>query len=90
MTYMPAQAQFACCECGSPSIIFPADIADEAAVSCGGCRRVISSWLGYKSFVSRSIGLEAGSSRSAASLCVDPIIASPLEDVLADRQIDKR
>jgi ribosomal protein S27E len=83
MTDMPAQAQFACCECGSPSIIFPAAIADEAAVSCGGCRRVISSWLGYKSFVSRSIGLEATGARSAASICADPIIALPLKELLA-------
>lgn len=84
MTNLPAKAQFAACECGSPSIIIPADIADDAPVSCGGCGRVIGSWLGYKSFVSRSINLESHGFPNTPLICVDPIMTPSAEDALAD------
>ena len=84
MTNLPAKAQFAACDCGSPSIIIPADIADDAPVSCS-CGRVIGSWLGYKSFVSRSINLEAHGFPNAPLICVDPIMSQPLEEALLDR-----
>lgn len=84
MTNLPAKAQFAACECGSPSIIIPAAIADDAPVSCG-CGRVIGSWLGYKSFVSRSISLEAHGLPNAPLICVDPILKQPLEGALPER-----
>ncbi|HEY5795598.1 MAG TPA: hypothetical protein VIU82_11335 [Bosea sp. (in: a-proteobacteria)] len=84
MTNLPAKAQFAACECGSPSIIIPAEIADDALVSCGGCARVIGSWLGYKSFVSRSINLESHGFPKTPLICVDPILLSSGEDAVAD------
>ncbi|PTM41702.1 hypothetical protein [Bosea sp. 124] len=84
MTSVPAKVQFACCECGSPSIIIPADLVDDAPVSCGGCGDVIGTWLGYKSFVSRSISLEADGFPNAMPVCVDPIMRQPLVDALAD------
>lgn len=80
MTQIPGKARFAACECGSPSIAIPATIVDEALVSCGGCSRVIGSWLGYKSFVSRSIGLEGGGLPSASFICVDPILTLSREE----------
>lgn len=80
MTNVPAKAQFTACECGSPSIAIPPDIADDAPVSCGGCGRVIGSWLGYKSFVSRSISLEAHVFPNTPLICVDPITALWRED----------
>lgn len=85
MTDIPAKAQFAACECGSPSIVIPAHIVDDAPVSCGGCGSVIGSWLGYKSFVSRSICLEAHGFPNAPLICVDPILTPSLEDALAAR-----
>lgn len=84
MTSLPARAEFACCECGSPSITIPADLADDAPVSCGGCDSVIGSWLGYKSFVSRSLSLEAHSFPNTL-ICVDPIMTQSFEDMLIDR-----
>ena len=85
MTSLPARAIFDACECGSPSIIIPAEIADDAPVSCGGCARVIGSWLGYKSFVSRSINLESHGFPKTPLICVDPIMTLPLEDALPER-----
>ena len=85
MTNVPAKAQFSACECGSPSIAIPADIADDAPVFCGGCGSVIGSWLGYKSFVSRSISLEAHGFPNAPLICVDPIMKQPLEDASRER-----
>ncbi len=82
MTTVPAKAQFSACECGSPSIVIPSEIVDEAPVSCGGCSRVIGSWLGYKSFVSRSITLEAHGLPHAPLICVDPIMRQPFEAML--------
>lgn len=83
MTSLPARAQFACCECGSPSITIPPDLADDAPVSCGGCDSIIGSWLGYKSFVSRSITLEAHGFPNTPLICVDPIMTQSFEDALA-------
>ncbi len=80
MTNVPAKAQFTACECGSPSITIPADLADDTPVSCGGCDSVIGSWLGYKSFVSRSITLEAHGLPNTRLICVDPIMALSRED----------
>lgn len=85
MSSLPARAEFACCECGSPSITIPADLADDAPVSCGGCNNVIGSWLGYKSFVSRSITLEAHGFPNTPLICIDPIMMQSFEDALADR-----
>ena len=82
MSSLPARDQFACCECGSPSITIPANLADDAPVSCGGCDNVIGSWLGYKSFVSRSIGLETHGFPHAPLICVDPIMKQSVEEAL--------
>lgn len=81
MAGIPVLGQFSACECGAPSIVIPALVADEAPVSCGGCARVIGSWLGYKAFVSRSIEREAQGLPKAARICVDPILTAGLEDV---------
>jgi hypothetical protein len=81
MTGTPVLGQFTACECGSPSIIIPAMVADEAPVSCGGGARVIGSWLGYKTFVSRSIAREAQGMPKASRICVDPILTAGLEEM---------
>lgn len=81
MSSLPARAEFACCECGSPSITLPADLADDAPVSCGGCDSFIGSWLGYKCFVSRSIGREMHGLAHAPLICVDPIMMHSFEDL---------
>ncbi len=73
---MPVLGQFSACECGAPSIVVPAMVADEAPVSCGGCSRLIGSWLGYKAFVSRSIAREAQRTPLHALVCVDPILTA--------------
>ena len=64
---------FNSCVCGAVSVVAPAIIADDAPVSCGGCSRVIGSWLGYKTFVSRAIGREAERLDRPARICVDPM-----------------
>ncbi|MFA6968662.1 hypothetical protein [Bosea sp. (in: a-proteobacteria)] len=83
MTKLPERAQFAACQCGSASIVIPAEIVDDAPVSCG-CGRVIGSWLGYKSFVSRSITLEAHGFPNTPLICVDPIMPQSFEVFPAD------
>ncbi|KPF62820.1 hypothetical protein IP69_19745 [Bosea sp. AAP35] len=83
MTNVPAKTQFAACECGAPSIAIPADLVDDAPVACGGCDRIIGSWLGYKSFVSRSIALETHGCSNKPLVCLDPMV-QPLEDALTD------
>lgn len=85
MSSLPARAEFACCECGSPSITIPADLADDAPVFCGGCDTAIGSWLGYKSFVSRSIYLETHGYGHGPLISVDPIMTQSFEDALADQ-----
>lgn len=77
---MPANHQFRSCECGAPSITIPTAIVDDAAVRCGGCHRIIGTWIGYKSFVSRSIRREIQSVANAPLVCVDPIMTQPLAE----------
>ncbi|AMJ61765.1 hypothetical protein AXW83_16935 [Bosea sp. PAMC 26642] len=74
---MDGTARFACSSCDSPSIIIPATLTDDAPVLCSGCQGVIGTWLGYKSFISRSIHSEVPS----RLLCIDPIIAPMPEEV---------
>lgn len=83
MSDLPAQSQFSTCACGSPSINIPAIIVDEAPISCGGCGKFIGSWLGYKRFVSRSIGLEGHGFQHGPLICVDPILTATPEDARA-------
>lgn len=80
MAGTPVLGQFSACECGAASIVVPAMVADEALVSCGGCARIIGSWLGYKAFVSRSIAREAQGMPKAALVCVDPILTAGIEE----------
>jgi len=68
--------RFDACVCGAVSVVVPQIIADEAPVSCGGCGRVIGSWLAYKSFVSGAIGREAERLARPAWICVDPMPAA--------------
>jgi len=82
MTGTDGTARFACSACGSPSIVLPAVLADEAVVSCGRCQSAMGSWLGYKSYVSRSIHAEYEAVPAQPMICVDPIIAPALAEAL--------
>ncbi|MET3890994.1 hypothetical protein ABIE41_002070 [Bosea sp. OAE506] len=64
---------FDSCVCGAVSVVAPPVIADDAPVTCGGCSRVIGSWLGYKSFVGRALERETGGSARSGWICVDPM-----------------
>lgn len=64
---------FDSCVCGAVSVVAPPVIADDAPVTCGGCSRVIGSWLGYKSFVGRALERETGASARSGWICVDPM-----------------
>ncbi len=64
---------FDSCVCGAVSVVAPPVIADDAPVTCGGCSRIIGSWLGYKSFVGRALERETGGSARSGWICVDPM-----------------
>lgn len=76
MTGLDRTARFACIVCGSPSIVLPVVLVDDAVVSCGGCQSAIGSWIDYKSYVSRSIHAESAAMPTHAAACVDPILTA--------------
>lgn len=65
--------RFVCRDCGSPSIVIPPRLVDEAPVSCGGCYRVISSWSEYKSRISSLIVSEFDTIPGSSRTCIDPL-----------------
>ncbi len=73
MTDSGTSQSFDSCVCGAVSVVAPRIIADEAPVACGGCGRVIGSWLAYKAFVGRELERD---SRAPAWICVDPLPAA--------------
>lgn len=50
---------FACHDCGSISIILPADLTDSARVMCSGCGRDYGCWSQFKQDAERIISAES-------------------------------
>lgn len=52
--------EFACGACGSPSVVFPARVTDDAAITCAGCGLVLATWAEFKRSTRQSIRRDGG------------------------------
>jgi hypothetical protein len=68
-----ARAQFGCDACGSPAVLPPSVLHDEALVHCSSCGACIGSWQAFKDRAGRAIMAEATAARPHAILSSDPL-----------------
>jgi hypothetical protein len=69
---------FVCTSCGSPSVRFPDEIHDAAALHCGGCGRAFGSWFGLKERARQVILSDIESGRIAAERASSDILINRL------------
>jgi DNA-directed RNA polymerase subunit RPC12/RpoP len=67
--------QFACAECGSPSVKFPDELSDGALIVCQQCSHPVSTWGEFKRRTTRIIlsEYEAGPDKLAKA-SYDPLV----------------
>jgi hypothetical protein len=65
--------QFACNACGSPSVLPPATLEENALVHCGGCGACIGTWQEFKHRAGRAILAETDAAPPSALLSSDPL-----------------
>jgi hypothetical protein len=46
---------FACRSCGSPAVVLPEELNDNASVRCEGCNDVLATWGAFKARTTRAI-----------------------------------
>ncbi len=59
---------FACSACGSPSVVLPAELRDEALVCCQRCNSPISTWAAFKARTTQIILAETSGRRTDVRL----------------------
>jgi hypothetical protein len=67
------RSHFECADCGSPSVILPSILRDDALVHCSHCGGCIGSWEAFKHRAERIITAEAPRSRSTHLPSSDPL-----------------
>lgn len=67
-------SNFACETCGSPSIVLPEQLNDQAGITCSGCGSTLGTWGGLKMRARQIIMAEAKASPDATRhFSCDPI-----------------
>jgi hypothetical protein len=72
--------EFGCSSCGSPAVELPSPLRLDAPVLCGGCGRVIGTWLAFQAMACKEI--EAAKRRSGYALrwhSSDPLPFDPAD-----------
>lgn len=67
------RSHFECEGCGSPSIILPSVLSDDALVHCSSCGACLGSWQAFKHRAERIIMAEAAPARTDHLRSSDPL-----------------
>lgn len=63
MPQLKQSGDFACNACGSPAIVLPSELHDDAPIRCDGCGGLIARWGAFKARAEAIIAAEGAPPR---------------------------
>lgn len=76
MRNLKTRGEFSCEACGSPGIVLPANLHDDALIRCDGCGGIVAQWGAFKARAQAIVDAEHPLHRGPPAIVVrtDPVI----------------